>query len=208
MTKRERVRELGRPADTDSEQTRKNILTSAIECFSVAGYRKTSNRDIADRAGVTAATIYYYFKSKSELFIAAHRESQAIMLNIAWQALEGATSMIETWIQVTQEIFEYHDSVNMKMFNAFVRMEAKRNSEISEVLYDQDWRDFFHELAKIGVQSGELDPAKEREARAVMSALNFGLSHHGIESTLETHEECIDGMTNLFRGKLIKVGHH
>ncbi len=84
-------------------------------------------------------------------------------------------------------------------------MEAMRYPEISEALQDQDWRDIFHQLADLGIRTGELDPSKYREIHAVMSALNFGISYHAAEASLETHEECIKGLTDLFRGDLIKA---
>lgn len=203
MTKQARVKELGRPIDTDSEQTRKNILTSAKYCFSKRGYRKTSNKDIAERANVTAATIYYYFKNKSDLFIAAHHESQKVILDIAHAVLKDATSMVDAWVEITQKTND-RTGDDTTMFNAIVRAEAKRNPELSEALYDHEWRDIFRRLVKVGISANEVKPERERELRAVLSALNFAFSHHAIQSSKKEHDTCVDGMINLFRGKLVQ----
>ena len=60
-------------------------------------------------------------------------------------------------------------------------------------------------LADIGVETGELAADKDREFRAVMSAINFGLVQHSIESSPEAHAECIKGFIDLFNGDLIRA---
>jgi AcrR family transcriptional regulator len=49
---------LGRPPGSTSDATRQRILDAACECFGEKGYESTTNRDIGDRAGVTAPAIY------------------------------------------------------------------------------------------------------------------------------------------------------
>src|ERR1700689_3218095 len=66
----------GRPPDTDGEVTRRRVMDSAQLCFSEQGYRETSNRMIAEKAGVTPGTIYHYFENKRDLFLSVHREIQ------------------------------------------------------------------------------------------------------------------------------------
>src|SRR5262245_14790944 len=61
----------GRPPGSTSDETRRRILASACECFGKRGYDITTNRDIGERAGVTAAALYQYFDSKLSLYVAA-----------------------------------------------------------------------------------------------------------------------------------------
>ncbi len=53
---RERVR------DTKTE-----IHRAAVELFSSQGYEKTSLREIAERVGITKASLYYHYSSKQDL---------------------------------------------------------------------------------------------------------------------------------------------
>ncbi|TYL24110.1 TetR/AcrR family transcriptional regulator, partial [Streptococcus pyogenes] len=46
---------------------KKKTLVAAIELFSQQGYNGTSTAQIAEKAGVSQATIFKYFKTKSEL---------------------------------------------------------------------------------------------------------------------------------------------
>jgi TetR/AcrR family transcriptional regulator len=47
-----------------------NIIQAAEEEFVQHGYRGTSIQAIADRAGIPKANVHYYFKSKSNLYVA------------------------------------------------------------------------------------------------------------------------------------------
>lgn len=54
-----------------SIQTRQKLLDAALEAFSENGFKGTSTRDIAERAGVHHPLITYHFKNKEELWRAA-----------------------------------------------------------------------------------------------------------------------------------------
>ena len=53
-----------RPA---SEETRRQILDTALALFRERGFEETTIRDIAGRAGLSLGAAYYYFKSKEAL---------------------------------------------------------------------------------------------------------------------------------------------
>lgn len=54
-----------------SVETQKKLLDAALEAFSENGFKGTSTRDIAGRAGVHHPLITYHFKNKEELWRAA-----------------------------------------------------------------------------------------------------------------------------------------
>jgi AcrR family transcriptional regulator len=58
------------------EERRQQIVQGALQAFSEKGYLGTSNKDIAQAAGInSAALIYHYFASKEALFQAVIEES-------------------------------------------------------------------------------------------------------------------------------------
>jgi AcrR family transcriptional regulator len=63
-------RKLGRPAATDSIDTRDRIVLCACEKFAGEGFDGTTNKDIATLAGVSSAALYHYFPSKADLYVA------------------------------------------------------------------------------------------------------------------------------------------
>ena len=66
-------RKRGRPAADDQTRARKreDILATAAVVFAARGYPGTDVQAVADAAGVAKGTLYLYFVSKEELFLAA-----------------------------------------------------------------------------------------------------------------------------------------
>jgi AcrR family transcriptional regulator len=56
---------------TRGEQSRREIVSVAIDCFSRYGYQGTSIDRIARAAGVTKGALYYHFKDKEALLFGA-----------------------------------------------------------------------------------------------------------------------------------------
>ncbi len=54
----------------DTEKRREQILNAALEVFTGKGYDAATMPEIAKAAGVAAGTIYLYYRSKRELFVA------------------------------------------------------------------------------------------------------------------------------------------
>lgn len=55
------------PASTAGSPLRQQIVELAKETFAGRGYAAASQRDIAERAGVTPAALYYHFEKKEDL---------------------------------------------------------------------------------------------------------------------------------------------
>ena len=56
---------------TKSEQTRENILASAIDCFYELGYSSTTTDNIAKKAGVSRGAMLHHFPTRFDLINAA-----------------------------------------------------------------------------------------------------------------------------------------
>lgn len=62
------------------ESTRRRIIESASALFRELGVRRTTMEDIAERAGVSRATLYVYATSKEDIVIKALAEEQLVRL--------------------------------------------------------------------------------------------------------------------------------
>ncbi len=67
----ERRERVPRKQQQRSLKTKKKLLDAALEAFSENGFKGTSTRDIAARAGVHHPLITYHFRNKEELWRAA-----------------------------------------------------------------------------------------------------------------------------------------
>jgi AcrR family transcriptional regulator len=59
-------------------EKRAAIIEAAMKVFAEKGYRGATSRGIAEAAGITPGTIYWYFKNKEDLFRAVIRERSPI----------------------------------------------------------------------------------------------------------------------------------
>ncbi|MFT9147651.1 TetR/AcrR family transcriptional regulator [Acetobacter sp.] len=84
----------GKPRTSGQEEQadrRHEILEIAAELFAERGYSATSIRDIAERAGLLAGSLYYHIRSKEALFVEIHNTALAAAARRIHNALEGVT---------------------------------------------------------------------------------------------------------------------
>jgi AcrR family transcriptional regulator len=70
-TRRVTPRAPGRPSGAIPGKSRAQILAAARELFGKHGFLRTTIRAVASKAGVDAALVHYFFKTKEKLFAAA-----------------------------------------------------------------------------------------------------------------------------------------
>jgi TetR/AcrR family fatty acid metabolism transcriptional regulator len=76
------------------------ILDAAYELFGSGGFYETKMSEVAERAGIAKGTVYLYFKSKEELFMAVtHRDCEGFLQQLqerlkASDTLAGQLSLI------------------------------------------------------------------------------------------------------------------
>jgi AcrR family transcriptional regulator len=74
------------------QETREQLLKAAMELFAEKGYRGTSVRNVASKAGVTTGAFYSNFRSKRDIYIAI---------------IDEITNTIQNIVdEITQEIIE------------------------------------------------------------------------------------------------------
>jgi AcrR family transcriptional regulator len=62
------------PRPDVSEERKAQIHQAALVCFNRKGYHRTTMDDIVAESGLSKGTLYWYFKSKKELFISLCQE--------------------------------------------------------------------------------------------------------------------------------------
>jgi AcrR family transcriptional regulator len=76
-------------SDESNLQRRDQILAEAAKLFYKRGYAATSVRDIANATGLLPGSLYYYVKSKEELFLEVHKLGMKALLDAAREACSG-----------------------------------------------------------------------------------------------------------------------
>lgn len=76
---------------TSTGDRRDQIILAAAQLFVKHGYSGTSIRDIADRVGMLPGSVYHYYPSKEDLFVAIHREGFRRLMHNIREAIRGAS---------------------------------------------------------------------------------------------------------------------
>jgi AcrR family transcriptional regulator len=85
-----------RPIDPGlRERRREQILVAATKLFAGLGYSDADTQDLADRLGVGKGTLYRYFRTKRELFLAAADRVMRELRAAVEAAMEGGDDPLE-----------------------------------------------------------------------------------------------------------------
>ncbi|MCB2196873.1 MAG: TetR/AcrR family transcriptional regulator [Bacteroidetes bacterium] len=168
------------------------IVGIASDVFSKFGFKKATMEDIAKAAGMGKSSIYYYFKSKEEIFEAVVKK-------------EAATLSVE----LEKKVINVHDDPKEKIRNyVFIRMkylkemvnfyEALKNDYLANLAfterirkkYDREEQDTIKNILEEGVNQGIF---KVNNTKFAAMALVTFLK--GLEKTMIIDEEMdMDGL--------------
>lgn len=128
--------------------TQQKLLDAAIQAFSENGFKGTSTRDIADRAGVHHPLITYHFKNKEQLWRAAadriFRE-----FNISLVKAMAEVPEIEPKARAEAFVRTYvHFSRNQPALHKVILQEASYQSDRLDWLIEEHLRPMFDVVHK------------------------------------------------------------
>jgi AcrR family transcriptional regulator len=81
--------------------TRETIRAVALELFSNKGFEQTSLREIAERVGLTKASLYYHYSSKQSLLLAVVEP-----VITGWRAIVDDTATLERTPEAVREVVD------------------------------------------------------------------------------------------------------
>ncbi|OHD72450.1 MAG: hypothetical protein A2W19_14005 [Spirochaetes bacterium RBG_16_49_21] len=115
--------------------TRKRILQVAEELFSEKGFDGTGIEEIAQKAGINKATIYYHFKSKNHIIEALFKDIIVDLNNHLKSSHDSGSNGVtedDIAIKIGREIHFIEDK---KKIISVMAMEALKNSDCSSFLF-------------------------------------------------------------------------
>ncbi|MBX3505716.1 MAG: TetR/AcrR family transcriptional regulator [Parvibaculum sp.] len=158
LPKRQR-RKQARPAE---------IMAAGLDIFAERGFAATRLEDVAERAGVSKATIYLYFESKAELFAAIVRdiatprfeEMEALLAAYEGQSADLLDFVIGKFREIATE-------TQLPSLAKIILSEAKNFPEIRDFYRDQVILRGFANLGRIierGIARDEFRPCNVNAA--------------------------------------------
>jgi TetR/AcrR family transcriptional regulator len=144
-----------------ADLARTRILEAAIRQFSTNGLAGARTEQIAEEAGVNKALLYYYFKSKDDLYEAALQSVFEEVRASSMATLEADASVGERFLQIVLGNFDRsysHPSWRALMQHEMVRLHrGEQNSlaPMAERFFRPLWV-MVDKLLEAGIASGEL----------------------------------------------------
>lgn len=86
------------------EATRRSIIETSLQVFSVKGYFNTSISDILHATGLTKGGLYGHFKSKEEIWRAVYDEAVTIWRAVAFTGLRSMDDPLERMEQTIENV--------------------------------------------------------------------------------------------------------
>jgi AcrR family transcriptional regulator len=197
---------LGRPPDTDSAVTRARIIEVARSLFATRGYEATSNRLIAEEAGLTTGAIYHYFDRKLDIYVAVYEETQRGTQARFAAGTEGLTTFIAHLRAVLETAHELNnEDPSLARFLGSCRVDASRDPAIAEAIRSAGvvrGQEFFAPMIELGIRTGEIDRKDAGRMVALLDTLMIGLID-AVSNDRDRHRRAIDGIIALAEGRLI-----
>jgi AcrR family transcriptional regulator len=201
----------GRPRASDGAETRATILVAARSCFARFGYEKTTNKHIAEQAGISAGTLYHYFESKPALFAEVGREVGNIVMSRLHDALKECTdlnerlpALIRAFSQITAQ------DRTIAVLISLWATEVHRHEELAALVGPDPLGDAVHYYEGLGtIASARDELAKGIEpvmVGGVITSVLFGLSMLAqVMQKPALQQAASEGFARLFEGTFFKA---
>lgn len=199
-------RRLGRPPASSSADTRERILDVARRAFAELGWEVTTNKHVADKAGITSAALYHYFDSKLEMYVAVYDHAQELVG--AEFAAASATS--DTFVGQFEAMLETAYRLNsqdpsLARFLGSSRVDVARHPEVQRGIRRRRrvGEEIVAGLVETGLATGEISAARRDSVAALVRAILVGLND-AVSDDLAQQRAAIDGFRSLLEGRLIE----
>ena len=176
-----------------SERRRNSILTAARSVFSGQGYAAATVDDIANAAGIAKGTLYLYFRSKEEIYLAALTQDLVAMAQKARAEMEQAASLreqIRAFISVRLEYCQKHEEFLRIYLAEYGSMFVKGRPLPREFhdLFRKNVR-YLSKLIETAIASGEIRPVPAGPAAAAIADLTRGMTEKRLLGWTELQTE-------------------
>lgn len=175
------------------EQFKEKIGRAAMDCFEKYGLEKTTLEDIAKAVGLNKTSLYYYYKSKEDMFIeiALHEgEHYITMLQETTLSKSGIEDQVHFYLESR---FNYYTNV-LNMNNVSIESVEKLLPRFFEK-YDKLMvreKEFLTELLTKSVGKGEIELEDPKNTASVLINFSNALKHSTEQQAILKREQNID----------------
>jgi AcrR family transcriptional regulator len=192
-----------------SEWRRHEVIDAACRIFAKQGYAATNVEDLAKEAGMAKGTVYLYFKSKEEVFIAVLARDLESLTSKTIESMSAVTTFAErltVYLNLRLEYLENNQDFLRVYFAEFGKC-GSHTALMSEVIDKLFWRglDFMRQCLEQAIARKEIRPVPLDSAAFAIFDLTRGfVERHlrgwariGLQEDLAfTHSLILNGLQN------------
>jgi AcrR family transcriptional regulator len=192
-----------------SEWRRHEVIDAACRIFARLGYAATNVEDIAKEAGMAKGTVYLYFKSKEEVFVAVLARDLENLTSKTIEGMSAAATFIDrlnVYLNLRLDYLEHNQDFLRVYFAEFGRC-GSRTVLISEVIDKLFWRgfEFMRQCLEQAIARKEIRPVPVDSAAFAIFDLARGFAERHLrgwarvslqEDLAFTRSLILDGLQN------------
>jgi AcrR family transcriptional regulator len=166
------------PQPDRAEERRQQIMEAALACFSRKGYHKTTMDDIVTESGLSKGTLYWYFKSKDELFFSLVTAFFLEMRQDIDAILAQYTSAPDKLRALTDGFTGFFDEMG-EFLNVFFEfwMQSALNEQLNQLFHSMlsQYRGAIAGIIEEGIEAGEFKTVDASHLAVTVMAAYDGL---------------------------------
>ena len=198
--------------EREKQQRKDNSIQAAMEIYDEEGYHAITMEKIAERAEISRAALYLYFKNKDEIFISAINDCMDYFCTILKEVYDRRESIKETLLEELWECFikVYQKApVAINAYMYFHQNEAVRSlpDDLRELLHKDGSNvvGYHFKIIEFGVKQGIFIDCNPRTLAEVVWSSFLGImqverSKREITGKNHINETCNLALAVLSRG--------
>lgn len=171
--------------------TRQKIIDETLILLASNGYDKTSTRMICDAVGIKKPTLYYYFKSKEELYVQLMTE---FLNNEITMDFNFNTDKVDYLVHLREYGYSFIENCNRKPeYNQMVMDIHLQSRNINQLAYaleemNQKIKVMLSNILKCGEEHKILDAAKHDINCNLLFTVIYGIKFSTLMGTEMNHK--------------------
>jgi AcrR family transcriptional regulator len=159
---------------------REQIIESARRLFEYKGFESTTVEEIAAQAELGKGTIYSYFKSKEQIYVAILENGLDLLKERMEKALADPTSAIDALHRMCDVFIKYHQEKKWFIESLFLQVDQQQYFRLGELVEGLKtkasvWLELVSQVLSWGIERGELKSVDVMKTAQIIIGMVLGL---------------------------------
>lgn len=167
----------GRPKDDSlAARRQEEILEGATKIFASEGFQQADLQEVADALGVAKGTLYRYFPSKQELFLACVDHGRNRLQAKVMSSIENVEAPLDRMAAAIRSFFSFFDE-NPELVELIIQERAEFRDRSKHTYFfqcEKDTEDPWEQMISQEIKAGRMRDISVKRITDVFSNLVYG----------------------------------